>query len=34
VECYNTKRPHLSLNMKTPNFVYEKTSEDSLTGFN
>lgn len=34
VECYNTKRPHLSLKMKTPNFVYEKTSEDSLTGFN
>jgi hypothetical protein len=24
----------LSLNMKTPNFVHEKTSEDSLTGFN
>jgi transposase InsO family protein len=34
VECYNTKRPHLSLNMKTPNFVYEKTSEDKFTGFN
>ena len=34
VECYNTKRPHLSLNMKTPNFVYEKTSEDNFTGFN
>jgi hypothetical protein len=24
----------LSLNMKTPNFVYEKTSEDNFTGFN
>jgi transposase InsO family protein len=34
VECYNTKRPHLSLNMKTPNFVYEKTSEVNFTGFN
>ena len=34
VECYNTKRPHLSLKMKTPNFVYEKTSEDVFTGFN
>lgn len=34
VECYNTRRPHLSLNMKTPNFVYEKTSEASFTGFN
>ena len=34
INTYNNKRPHLSLNMKTPNFVYEKTSEDSLTGFN
>ena len=34
VECYNTIRPHLSLNMKTPNFVYEKTSEVNFTGFN
>ena len=34
VECYNNKRPHLSLNMKTPNFVYEKTSEVNFTGFN
>ncbi|WP_236458195.1 MULTISPECIES: IS3 family transposase [Flavobacterium] len=34
VECYNSKRPHLSLNMKTPNFVYEKTSEVNFTGFN
>jgi hypothetical protein len=24
----------LSLNMKTPNFVYEKTSEVNFTGFN
>jgi putative transposase len=34
VECYNAKRPHLSLNMKTPNFVYEKTSEITSTGSN
>lgn len=34
IECYNTKRPHLSLMMKTPNFVYEKTSEIFSTGFN
>lgn len=33
VECYNSKRPHLKLNMKTPNFVYEKTCESYLTGF-
>jgi putative transposase len=33
VECYNTKRPHLSLKMKTPSFVYEKTSENRITGF-
>ncbi len=25
IDIYNTKRPHLSLNMKTPNFVHEKT---------
>lgn len=24
INIYNTKRPHLSLNMKTPNFVHEK----------
>jgi putative transposase len=34
IETYNNKRPHLSLNMKTPNFIHEKTSEASLTGFN
>ncbi len=31
VEIYNTKRPHLSLQMKTPNFVHEKTCEEILT---
>lgn len=34
IECYNTKRPHLSLKIKTPNFVYEKTRENNFTGFN
>lgn len=33
IDTYNNKRPHLSLNMKTPNFTHEKTSEFSLTGF-
>lgn len=28
IDIYNNKRPHLSLNMKTPNFIYEKTQED------
>lgn len=32
INTYNTKRPHLSLKMKTPNFVHEKTSEVSFTG--
>lgn len=30
VDIYNGKRPHLSLMMKTPNFVHEKTDEESL----
>ena len=34
IESYSNKRPHLSLGMKTPNFVHIKTSEASLTGFN
>ena len=25
IEVYNNKRPHLSLKMKTPNFVHEKS---------
>lgn len=32
IQTYNNKRPHLSLNMKTPNFVHEKTSKVILTG--
>ena len=29
---YNTKRPHLSLMMKIPNFINQKTSQENLTG--
>lgn len=32
IDIYNNKRPHLSLNMKTPNFVHEKTCKASLAG--
>ena len=32
IQTYNMKRPHLSLSMKTPNFVHEKTCEDYSTG--
>jgi transposase InsO family protein len=31
IETYNMKRPHLSLNMKTPNFIHEKIREASLS---
>lgn len=34
IDVYNNKRPHLGLNMKTPNFIHQKTSEDNFTGFN
>ena len=27
IDTYNQVRPHLSLNMKTPNFIHEKTEE-------
>jgi len=27
IDTYNTKRPHLSLNMKTPNFIHNKKPE-------
>ncbi|KJF43020.1 integrase [Draconibacterium sediminis] len=33
VETYNGERPHLSLKMKTPNLVHEKTVEASFNGF-
>jgi len=32
INTYNKIRPHLSLNMKTPNFIHEKTREDILSG--
>lgn len=32
INIYNTKRPHLSLMMKTPNFIHEKTSQENMTG--
>ncbi|MFT4526043.1 MAG: putative transposase, partial [Bacteroidia bacterium] len=25
IQTYNEKRPHLSLNMRTPNFIHQKT---------
>lgn len=34
IETYNNLRPHLSLKMKTPNLVHEKTIEACLDGFN
>lgn len=34
IDTYNQLRPHLNLNMKTPNFVHEKTVEDGLNGLN
>ena len=34
IEVYNSKRPHLSLDYKTPNFIHNKKScEASFTGF-
>lgn len=33
IETYNNRRPHLSLNFKTPNFIHEKTCEEYSTGF-
>lgn len=35
IETYNNKRPHLSLNYKTPNFIHNKKSrEASFSGYN
>ena len=34
IDTYNRLRPHLSLNMKTPNFIHEKTVESNLNGLN
>lgn len=33
INTYNTKRPHLSLGMKTPTFIHEKTREFAPSGF-
>ena len=33
IDTYNNQRPHLSLNLKTPNFIHEKTCEKHSTGF-
>lgn len=32
IDTYNNDRPHLSLKMKTPNFIHEKTCEENSTG--
>jgi transposase InsO family protein len=32
INTYNNDRPHLSLKMKTPNFIHEKTCEENSTG--
>lgn len=34
IDTYNQKRPHLSLNLKTPNFIHEKTVKMNLHGLN
>lgn len=33
IDTYNSKRPHLSLSMMTPDLVHEKARECSFTGF-
>lgn len=32
INTYNNERPHLNLNMKTPNFIHQKTCEEYSTG--
>lgn len=32
INTYNNERPHLNLQMKTPNFIHEKTCEEHSTG--
>lgn len=32
ISIYNQRRPHLSLNMKTPNEIHEKSCQKTLTG--
>lgn len=31
IQIYNSKRPHLSLNMKTPNFVHNKKTRKNIS---
>jgi len=31
IETYNNLRPHLSLNMKTPEYIHKKSSEENST---
>jgi len=33
IQTYNNRRPHLSLDFKTPNFIHENTCEEHSTGF-
>jgi transposase InsO family protein len=33
IDTYNNKRPHLSLAMKTPTFIHERTRELTHSGF-
>lgn len=32
IEIYNDQRPHLSLGMKTPNYIHKKACEEDFTG--
>ena len=32
IETYNSERPHLSLGMKTPNYIHKKACEENSTG--
>lgn len=32
IEIYNKERPHLSLGMKTPNYIHKKACEEDFTG--
>lgn len=34
IETYNQQRPHLSLNMKTPESIHQKACENNFTGSN
>lgn len=34
IDIYNNERPHLSLTMKTPTFIHEKTEAITNSGFN